>query len=310
MKQKIYIIGVVTVITVFTGAIFKVNHYPGAGVLITAGMIALIFLFLPLAFLNHYRSDESRKSPALHIVAYITCLVVFTAMLFKLMHWPFAGTLLIIGLPFPYVVFLPVFIYVTSKDRNFNIYNTVFVLLLLALNSVFSGLLALNVTSDRVKDSYQLSRNYNNQEIVLARLTETDQTSVVNAKIDEVIKLVNDCQSIVLTLDGKTREQWNNDPGNLVRPDFRGSALNSMSENDLQSARKLYRGMKELIELMEITPGYESLAKNAKGIFIFDKSITEEDWTAEIFNDFLAWAIIYLDGLQANLLTIKATGTL
>ena len=310
MKQKIYIIGMVTVAMVFTGAIFKVNHYPGAGVMITAGMVALILLFLPLAFVNHYRSDESRRNPALHIVTYITCLVVFTAMLFKLMHWPYAGKLLFIALPFPYVVFLPVFIYVTSKDRNFSIYNTVTVLLLLALNSVFSGLLALNVTSDRLKDSYQLSRNYNNQEVALLRISENDRVSAVNAKIDEVIKTVNECQERILAIDGKTREQWNDDPGNLVRPDFRGSALNSMSENDLQSARKLYRGMKELIELMEITPGYESLAKNAKGIFIFDKSITEEDWTAEIFNDFLAWAIIYLDGLQANLLTIKATGTL
>jgi hypothetical protein len=64
MKQKIYIIGVVTVVTVFTGAIFKVNHYPGAGVLLIAGLVSLVFL----------------------------------SMLFKLMHWPYAGVLLTITL--------------------------------------------------------------------------------------------------------------------------------------------------------------------------------------------------------------------
>ncbi len=307
MKQKIYIIGVVTVITIFTGTIFKVNHYPGAGVLLTAGLTALIFLFLPLALLNHYRSDKGRKNPALHMVTYITCLVVFTAMLFKLMHWPFAGTLLIIALPFPYVVFLPVFIYVTSKDRNFNIYKTVFVLMLLALNSVFSGLLALNVTSQRVKDSYQLSRNYNNQEIVLGRLTETDKTSAVNAKIDEVIKLVNDCQSIVLSLDGKTMEQWNHDPGNLVRPDFSGSAATALTESDMQPASKLYNALNELTELMEITPGYEKLAVNAREIFYLEKTSTEKEWTKLVFNDFLAWVIIYLDSMQSSLLIIKSS---
>ncbi len=80
---------------------------------------------------------------------------------------------------------------VTSKDKNFNIYNTVFVLLLLALNSVFSGLLALNVTSERISDSYQLSRNYINQQKGLSLLQGGDTKSVVNIKIDEILNTVN-----------------------------------------------------------------------------------------------------------------------
>ena len=188
MKQKIYILGVITAMIVFTGTIFKINHYPGAAILLIAGIASLVLLFLPLALVNHYRANGNRKNLLLYIVTYITCFVVFTAMLFKLMHWPHAGILLTIAIPFPYVVFLPVFIVVTSKDKNFNIYNTVFVLLLLALNSVFSGLLALNVTSERIADSYQLSRNYINQQRGLSLLPGTDTKSAVNIKIDEVIK--------------------------------------------------------------------------------------------------------------------------
>ena len=208
MKQKIYILGVITAMIVFTGTIFKINHYPGAAIMLITGISSLVLLFLPLALANHYRAAENRKNLLLYIVTYITCFVVFTAMLFKLMHWPHAGILLTIAIPFPYVVFLPVFIGVTSKDKNFNIYNTAFVLLLLALNSVFSGLLALNVTSERVADSYQLSRNYINQQRGLSLLSGTDTKSVVNIKIDEVIKIVNECQDKVLELDGKTRDEW------------------------------------------------------------------------------------------------------
>ena len=114
MKQKIYILGLVTLITVFTGTIFKVNHYPGAAILLITGIASLVLLFLPLALLNHYRSAESRHSLTLYIVTYITGFVVFTSMLFKLLHWPYAGLILTIALPFPYLIFLPVFVTVTS----------------------------------------------------------------------------------------------------------------------------------------------------------------------------------------------------
>lgn len=309
MKQKIYILGLVAAMIVYTGAIFKVNHYPGAGILLTTGMTILVLIFLPLAFRNHYRSEESRKNLSLYIVTYLTCFVVFTAMLFKLQHWPYAGTLLAIALPFPYVVFLPVFIYVTSKDKNFNIYNIVFVLLLLALNSVFSGLLALNVTSERIRDSYKLSRHYNNQEMVLSALPVTDPGSAINIKIDEVIKTVNECQDVILKVDGKTREQWKRDPGNINRPDFMGSAATALGDKGEQYADKLEKGLKELISLMAVTPGYESLAKDAPDIFNFKQPASDnEKWSQLVFNDFLAWVLIYLDGLEANLFTIKATG--
>ena len=308
MKQKIYILGVISAMIVFTGTIFKINHYPGAGILIIAGIASLVLLFLPLAFANHYRANGNGKSLLLHIVTYITCFVVFTGMLFKLMHWPHAGILLTIALLFPYVVFLPVFIIVTSKDKNFNIYNTVFLLLLLALNSVFSGLLALNVTSERVADSYHLSRNYINQQMGLSLLTATDPKSAVNIKIDEVIKIVNECQDKVLELDGKTREQWKRDPGNLVRPDIRGSAATGLGKEGEQSARKLQNEIEELIKLMIATPGYELMAKNAPGILNFKISPSENaDWYHQVFNDFLAWVLIYLDALETNLYMIKAS---
>ena len=145
MKQKIYILGVITTLIVFIGAIFKVNHMPGAGVMLTLGLLTMVFIFLPAALINHYKSEESNHNLLLYIVTYLTCFVIFISMLFKIQHWPFAGVMFTIALPFPYVIFLPVFLIVTAKNKNFNIYNTVFVLLLLALNSVFSALLALNV---------------------------------------------------------------------------------------------------------------------------------------------------------------------
>ena len=306
MKQKIYILGLVVLATVFAGTIFKINHWPGAAILIIAGLSSLVLLFLPLALLNLYRSEGSLKVPSLYIVTYVTCLIIFTGMLFKLLHWPYAGWWLTVALPLPYVLFLPVFLAVTSKEKNFNIYNTVFVLLLLALNSVFSGLLALNVTSDKLNDSLQLSRNYIKQEVILTSLPANNSSATVNLKIDEVIKTVNECQDLVLKLDDKTREQWKTELGIINRPDIRGSAANSLGETGEQYAARLGKELKELIELMSSTPGYQTLAENAPVIFNYNGN--DPEWSKYIFNDFVAWVLIYLDGLEANLLTIKVSG--
>lgn len=306
MKQKIYILGVIAAIIMFAGTIFKINHYPGAGILLIAGIAILLLLFLPFALANHYRSAESRKNTFLYFVTYITCFVVFTAMLFKLMHWPHAGTLLVIALPFSYIVFLPVFVAVTSKDKNFSIYNTAFVLLLLALNSVFSGLLALNVTSERVTDSFQLSRNYINQQKGLSILEGTPEKSVVNTKIDEILKIINDCQDKILELDDKTREQWRRNPGNIDRPDVRGSVANALGDTGKQLSGKLGNGIDDLIRLMAVTPGYESFAEHAPLILNFKVSQSDtSDWYEQVFNDFPAWVLIYLDALEANLCLIR-----
>jgi hypothetical protein len=308
MKQKIYILGLISAMIVFSGAIFKINHYPGAAIMLITGIASLVLIFLPFALANHYRADGKEKSLLLHIVTYITCFVVFTAMLFKLMHWPYAGAILMFALPFPYVVFLPVFILVTSKDRNFNIYNTAFVLLLLALNSVISGLLSLNVTSESVEDSYQLSRNYINQQKGLSLLSGNDSGSALLIKIDEVIKIVNNCQDKVLELDDKTIGEWRQNPGNLARPDIRGSAATGLGKEGERSAMKLRNELDGLFGLMAKTPGYETLVKNGPEILDFKFSPSEnENWYEQVFNDFLAWVLIYLDGLEANLDMIKVS---
>ena len=208
MKQKIYIVGLVTTLLVFIGTIFKVNHFPGAGIMLTLGLLGLVVLFLPLALINHYRSEDSNKSKSLYIVTWVTCFVVFISMLFKIQHWPFAGTLLIIALPLPYVIFLPVFINVTSKNKNFNIYNTVAVLLLLAINSIFAALLALNVAKDRIDDSYDLANNYDRIEAVLNRLPAAGSVQPLDKQIDDVMKIINEYQEIILKEGESTPEQW------------------------------------------------------------------------------------------------------
>ena len=178
------------------------------------------------------------------------------------MHWPHAGVGLLIALPFPYIVFLPVFLTVTSKNKNFNIYNTVFVLLLLALNSVFSALLALNVSKDTIVDSYNISRDYNKVEAAMAQLPVIVNESAVNVKIDEIIKITNDYQDLILKHEGMTREQWEKNPWNLLIPESPNIAAGVLADNgEMPAGIRLEKALNELIVLMKQTKGYEETAK-------------------------------------------------
>jgi hypothetical protein len=200
---------------------------------------------------------------------------------------------------------------VTSKNKNFNIYNTVFVLLLLALNSVFSALLALNVSKYTINDSYNISRDYCKAKATVVHLPVNVNKSAVNAKIDEIIKITNDYQDLILKHEGMTREQWEKDPGNLVRPDNVNTAASILADNgEITPGMKLNKAITELIDLMKQTKGFEDAAKALPSILDLDEEKGKDD-TVNFYNRNifvpLSWALIYLDGLETNLQFIKAT---
>ena len=311
MKQKIYILGVIAGMIISAGAVLKVNHWPGAAILLVTGTLILVLLFLPAALINNYKAEGSSQNKLLYIVTFITCFVVFTAMLYKIMHWPHAGIALLIALPFPYIVFLPVFLTVTSKNKNFNIYNTVFVLLLLTLNSVFSALLSLNVSRDTIVDSFNISRNYNNIEAAMVQKPIIGKESAVNIKIDEILKIANNYRDLILKHEGMTREQWENNPGVLLIPESPNIAAGVLSDNgEIPAGVRLEKALIELVDLMKQTRGYEETAKALPAIVGLGVEKEEDPALAFSFRNIiipLSWALIYLDGLETNLKMIKVT---
>jgi hypothetical protein len=310
MKNKNYILGLITTGILFCGILFKVQHWPGAAILLTIGIFMTVFIFLPLALYDNYKAHGNRENRSLYIVTWLTCFVVFTSMLFKIQHWPGAGYGLLISLLFPYVVFLPVFLGVTSKNKNFNIHNTVFVLLLLAANSAIAALLALNVSKEMTADSLKITGNYNKVELLLDKVNVKNSQSPIVIKIDEVLRLADEYQELIYRNEGITKEQLNNDPEILMelrtrKPPSAGELTGREGPvlHDLQTA------LSDLIKLLEKSPEYGSLAKAAPGILNMETSrhfnYIWMDWLFK--GNIQPWVHAYLDGLEMNLKMIKAT---
>ncbi len=309
MKQKLYTAGLANLIIILTGAIFKINHFPGAGILLTSGIIAFVIVFIPAALISNYRQTSNSRNRILYIVTGITCFVVFTAMLFKIMHWPFAGNALMIGIIFPYAVFLPVFLFITSRNSNISIYHIVFVLFLLALSSVFNALLSLNVGRNIIEDSMNVSENINIVKTSLLRINQDQKQSEIARKIDETLLVIDQYQEMILKNEGLTEDEWNNNPGSLFRPDSRNAVSVALhKDKEMEGGIKLKDALNSLVKTALATPGYEALAK----ALTYFAELPSSGGNVEFYNisfteDYISWSLVYLDSLETNLRLIRST---
>ena len=62
MKNKIYIIGLLSSMFIITGAMFKIMHWPGAGISLILGIALLCSVFLPAATISSYKDNGRKKA--------------------------------------------------------------------------------------------------------------------------------------------------------------------------------------------------------------------------------------------------------
>ncbi len=201
MKKLIYISGIVSANLMLLGSIFKVQHWPGANILLTLSVFMFCFMFLPFALLSSYKNSSPRKYKSLYIVTYIVFAVVFVGALFKVMHWSGSQYFLIIGVPLPFVLFLPVYLIQTRKEKNYSIVNFMGIMFGMAFVAVFSVLLALNVSWNIMKN-YENQFNYN-QNLVSNIYTEKandDNNKNVMQKSKELCAFIESLKNQMLKI--------------------------------------------------------------------------------------------------------------
>src|SRR5674476_606219 len=107
MKNAMKISGVAGTILFGFAAMFKIQHWPGAGIMMTLGALILVFVFLPSALSVLWKETHNRKKLFMFISAFLTgaCFIVGT--LFKIQHWPGAGYILTLGTLSGLLLFIP-----------------------------------------------------------------------------------------------------------------------------------------------------------------------------------------------------------
>jgi hypothetical protein len=107
MKNTMKISGVAGTVLLGFAAMFKIQHWPGAGTMLILGALILAFVFLPSALVVLWKETRSTKRLFLFISSFLTGICFISGTIFKIQHWPYAGYILIIGALSGILFFIP-----------------------------------------------------------------------------------------------------------------------------------------------------------------------------------------------------------
>lgn len=99
------------------GIIFKVQHWPGAPILISAGILSALFLFVPAGVHSMLRNDDRRVPAWIIIWGGISAAIFGAGYLLKIMHWPGASLLILSGITLFAILVVPSYIWHRSKNE-------------------------------------------------------------------------------------------------------------------------------------------------------------------------------------------------
>ncbi len=225
MKKFMYILGTIAPSLLIIGAIFKLQHWPGAGVLIVLGSFLLAAVYLPvfaMVSMRDTRKREKKVNKTLYVVGVITGFIFIMGVLFKIMHWPGAGVSLTVSVLLTVVLFIPVLVVHALKDKENQVQNfsiLIFVLSFMAVNiMVFALKVSKNVlssmvvsakvnmmTSNMLESSNTLVLKAANMDSTLSPVL-LDQTSIIHEQTEALDNYIQELMADILLASHKDNQ--------------------------------------------------------------------------------------------------------
>lgn len=165
MKKLMIGSGIASIAILGFGILFKYLYLPGSAVLIAGGILVLSFVFLPLYFTLKIKEEKQFREKVLVGFTSLVCICVSLSILFKVMHWPGANNLGLIGLFLLLLGFLPVYIVTGIRQADNKVNTIVTSVLILAGCGLF-----LTLTRSPKATAIQrglISGNLNRSEMIL-----------------------------------------------------------------------------------------------------------------------------------------------
>jgi len=120
MKRTMKITGVAGTVLLGLASVFKIQHFPGAGIMMSFGALILITLFLPSSLMVLWKESKSGKRLYLFTTGFLASALFIMGVLFKIQHWPVAGIVLPVGILIGIFLFLPSLVIrmINNPDRQ------------------------------------------------------------------------------------------------------------------------------------------------------------------------------------------------
>jgi hypothetical protein len=118
MKSTMKISAIAGTVLLGFAALFKIMHWPGAGVMMILGAFTLAFVFMPSALTVLWKETHSSKRLFLYISAFITAMLFIIGVASKVQHWPLAALILMVASLSGIFAFIPALLASKLKDQD------------------------------------------------------------------------------------------------------------------------------------------------------------------------------------------------
>lgn len=196
MKKTMITSGTIAVAVFLTGSIFKIMHWPGAGVMLFSGIFIISFLFLPLMFILKVREITATRDKIILALGTIIGITFSLSALFKVQHWPGATILWQGTLAILFFLFIPIYFFSGIRNPETKVNTTVSTILLIAVGGVF-------FTLTSIKPSYRVTmqRLYSyvqNQELLRQMQRQVPGNNML---IEDINRTCEEMKGMVLRHD-------------------------------------------------------------------------------------------------------------
>ena len=211
MKKTVNISGLLAAVLTLTGSVFKVMHWPGAGVAFVLGIAIFSFIFLPLMIALKFRDEGSRTDKLVLSFGFLVGIIASLGFLFKLMHWPGANMLMLSGLVLFTFVYVPIYFFTRARRPELRFNSTVNSVLMMACGGLLFAMYNLGYSTKIEESSQQAYRLLNEQvqKMERSKVVSVNQQDV-KALQKQVVKLnreIVEMKSLIIRSSTKMTEQ-------------------------------------------------------------------------------------------------------
>jgi len=201
-----------------SGTLFKVQHWPGSGLIITLAALFGILFFIPALLVDKLKDTETKSKRPVYIIGAIGVICYLVGMFFKIMHWPLAGILMVTGLIVLCVVAFPWFTWITWKDDTSVSAHFIYIVIGMFVIILPGALVSLNLQHsyedgffphlERQQMIYNVKSDQNNQILV------SYQDSLIYPQMEKIHSRTAHLLAYISDIQVKMVQDAEGEPGN------------------------------------------------------------------------------------------------
>lgn len=141
----LFISGFLTVMLFIFGTLFKIQHWPEAGIILSLSVVFAIFFFIPSLLLDRLADPANKPKRPIYFLGAAGSILYVAGVLFKIQHWPLASLFMILSLMILFFVVLPWYTWIMWKDESHISASFIFIIIGCLLIIVPGVLINLNL---------------------------------------------------------------------------------------------------------------------------------------------------------------------